>query len=130
LNPIYAIATRTFEPVATEVLAGALRGVPELTPADAPNVCGDGCGFLSRHLSAEQAAQFLANLRQAGVPAELVAEASVPVLPPRRLIRNTEFTPEALVVDAALGRMTPVAWPDVVLLAAGSVREAVRALWD
>jgi len=125
MNPTYAIASRTFDPVATEVLAGALRGVPGLTPADAPNVCGDGCGFLARQLTAEQAGQFLAHLRQAGVDAELVAEASVPVLPPRRLIRKAEFTPEALLVDDALGRMTPVVWSDIVLLAAGSVREAV-----
>ena len=134
MKPTYAIATRTFEPVAAAVLAVALRGVPGLTPADAPNVCGDGCGFLARHLAAEQAAQFLANLRQAGVPAELVAEASVPELPPRRMIRKAEFTPAALLVDDALGRMTPVAWPDVVLLAAGSVREAVftrtRREWE
>jgi hypothetical protein len=134
MNPTYAIASRTFEPVAAEVLAGALRGVPGLTPADAPNVCGEGCGFLARHLAPEQAAQFLANLQQANVPAELVTEASVPVLPTRRLIRKTEFTPEALLADDALGRMTPVAWSDVVLLAAGSVREAVfsrtRREWE
>lgn len=134
MNLDHAIASRTFEPVAAKVLAGALRGVPGLTPADAPNVCGDGCGFLARHLAAEQAAPFLANLQQAGVQAELVAEASVPVLPTRRLIRKTEFTPEALLVDDALGRMTPVVWSDIVLLAAGSVREAVftrtRREWE
>ena len=125
MNPTYAVARRSFEPVAAEMLAGALRGVPGLTSADAPNVCGDGCGFLARQLTAEQAAPFLANLRQAGVDAELVTEASVPVLPPRRLIRKAEFTPEALLVDDPLGRLTPMAWSDIVLIAAGSVREAV-----
>jgi len=125
MNPTYAIASRKFDPVATEVLSGALRGVPGLTPADAPNVCGDGCGFLARQLTAEQAAKFFANLQHAGVDAELVAEASVPVLPRRRLIRQAKFTPEALLVDDALGRMTPVTWSDIVLIAAGSVCEAV-----
>jgi hypothetical protein len=125
MNPTYAIASRAFEPVASEVLAGALRGVPGLTPADAPHICGDGCGFLARHLEAEPAAKFHANLQQAGVAAEIVAEASVPVLPTRRLVRRTEFTPKALRVDDALGRMTPVAWADLVLIAAGSVQEAV-----
>jgi hypothetical protein len=125
MNPLFAIATRTFKPIATDVLTGALRGVPGLAPADAPNVCGDGCGFLGRHLREEQALRFLENLYGAGVEAELVAEASVPALPPRRLIRKAEFTPEALLVDDALGRMTPVAWPDLALISAGSVREAV-----
>jgi hypothetical protein len=125
MNPTYAIATRTFEPVGREVLAEALRGVPGLTPADAPTVCGEGCGFLARHLTAEQAAAFLANLQRAGVPAESVAEASIPALPTRRLIRRAEYTPEALQVDDALGRMKPVAWTDIAVLAAGSVCEAV-----
>lgn len=125
MNPAYAIATQTFEPIDREVLTNALRGVPGLTPADAPMVCGEGCGFLARHLTAEQAAAFHANLRQAGVEAEIVAEARVPVLPARRLIRQFAFTPEALQVDDALGRMTSVAWSHIVLLAAGSVCEAV-----
>lgn len=125
MDPSYALASRTFEPVARELLAGALRGVPGLTPADAPTVCGAGCGFLARHLSAAQAAQFLTNLQQAGVAAELVAEAGLPALPTRRMIRKAEFTPDALLVDDALGRMNPVAWTSIALIAAGSVCEAV-----
>jgi len=125
VNPACAIATRTFEPVDREVLANALRGVPGLTPADAPTVCGEGRGFLARHLTAEQATAFHANLQRAGAASELVDEASVPALPTRRLIRKVEFTPEALRVDDALGRMKPVAWSDIEVLAAGSVREAV-----
>lgn len=125
MNPAYAIATRTFEPIDLDVLTNALRGVPGLTPADAPTVCGEGYGFLARHLSAEQATAFHANLQRARVAAEIVSEASIPALPTRRLIRRAEFSPEALVVDDPLGRMTPVAWSDLVLIAAGSVRELV-----
>ncbi len=125
MKPTYAIASGTFDPVPREMLASALQGVPGLTPADAPNVCGDGCGFLARQLLAEQAAKFLANLQRAGVVTDLVAEASLPVLPTRRMIRKAELTPGALLVDDALGRLTPLAWSDLVLIAAGSVCEAV-----
>jgi hypothetical protein len=125
MKDAFAIATRTFEPVDREVLAEVLRGVPGLTPADASTLCGEGCGFLARHLTAEQAAAFHANLQSVGVAAELVAESDIPTLPGRRLIRRAEFTPEALLVDDALGRMTPVVWTDIAILAAGSVRETV-----
>ena len=117
----FAIVRTGGEPPALETLEAAIRGVPGLTPYDARSRC-DGHGIIVRGLSAEQAAVFETNLKAAGVIVECVEEARLPVLPPGKIIRQVEFTAEALMILDLVGRKTPVNWKQIKLFAAGSVQ--------
>ncbi len=122
MNPLFAVARTTSEPLAAETVSGAFRGVPGLTAYDANTTGGDGHGIVGRGLSAEQAAVLQANLKSAGVATELVEESQLPALPPAKIIRRVEIKPEALFIEDLIKGLIPIGWERVLLIAAGSVQ--------
>jgi len=124
VNPTYAIVHTRLEPLTLEQLRRSFRGVPGLTPHDASTVCSEGCGIVGRNFTAAQAAALQANLRNDGVPVEIVAEARLPVLPPGKTIHRIQITPEAMLIDHLIRGTVPIPWDQVFVIAAGSVQLA------
>src|SRR2546423_1777369 len=97
----FIVVRRSRELLAPEILEKALGGVPGFTAYDRKSIGGDGSGIVGRGLSAPQAAALAAGLSAAGVAAEVIDEARIPVLPAGRVVPNLEFKPESLMVPDA-----------------------------
>ena len=110
------------DPPTAEQLKIAFTHVPQLTALDAANLGRDSIGILSRGFDEAQALAMQAALADQGVATEVVDEASLAELPPPQKLAKVEFTPEALRIDNLMGRIIPVAWEDLLLIAAGRAK--------
>ena len=115
-------------PPTAEQLREAFRSVPGLTAADAQILRANAFGILVRRFTPENAAKLCATLAAQGYEAEVVDEAALPALPQTRFVQRLDCTAEALLVYDLVGRAVPLAWNDVVMVAAGRVKlmEIVR----
>jgi hypothetical protein len=107
-----------------EQLKRAFSGVPGLLAPDALPLCKETFGAIVRGFSEVQAAALQAGLKAEGVETEIIEHSQWPVLPVTKTIRRLECAPEALMIYDPYGRKFPVEWGQVMLIAAGSVRQA------
>lgn len=118
----YAVLQTGPEPPSAEQLQNAFSQVPGLTAMDAGILGKDACGVLARGLELDQASAMQSAMAAQGVETEVVEESALPELPPARQLTKGCFTPEALQIDNLLGRVFPLAWNDILLIAAGRAR--------
>lgn len=89
---------------------------------DAPILGADAFGILVKNFTEQQAAVLQGTLRIEGVETEIVDHSHLPALPPAKVVNRLECLPQHLLVYDPVGRSFPVAWPHVMLIAAGWVR--------
>ncbi|MBU6398701.1 MAG: hypothetical protein KGS61_00150 [Verrucomicrobia bacterium] len=109
-------------PPDVERLKRAFRSLKSRTEADAVKLARDASGILVRNLSVEEAQVLRGALAAEQVPVAVVDTAQLPALPAPKAIRRAELQAEALAIYDLLGRAVPVAYGEIVLLAAGVVR--------
>lgn len=124
MKPRFAVLRKGVEPLTMDRLERAFGKAPGLTPADAGILCKDALGILVRNFEAVQATALQAGLKAEGVEVEVVEESRMPVLPTGKMIRRLECKPEGLTVFDSIGWKASVAWGDVMLIAAGRVKQA------
>lgn len=125
----YAIMQRELVVPEIEQLNRAFRVWPSLTKLDAQTAANDAYGILLRGLDVEKASALQDALLREKIETEVVEEASLPTLPPGRVIRQIEFDEQHLALYDSMRRPAPVAWRDIVFIAAGlvTVRELNKA---
>jgi len=102
-------------------LRRAFESVRSLTSADAPGLAKDAYGILVKSLSAAEAPVLKQALENEGILTELVPDKLLPPLPPTRFVRRFEFGDDALLVQDPLGRIVPVEYRHLLILATGEV---------
>jgi hypothetical protein len=107
-----------------EQLKRAFGGVPGLLAPDAIKHCKETFGIIVRGFPEAQAGALQAGLKAEGVETEIIEDAQLPAVPVAKVIRRLECVPEALMIFDPYGRKFPVEWAHVMLIAAGSVRQA------
>jgi hypothetical protein len=117
----YVVMQKGMEPPQVEQLKAAFRGIPGLTPADAAMMCKHSVGILVRGVEQNEAQQIQASLAAQGIESEVVEQSALPALPPMRHLMQVECTPDALMIHDPAGRSFPLAWRDIMLVAAGNV---------
>jgi hypothetical protein len=113
---------RDLEVPDVEKLARAFRVLPELTGLDAQTAANDAYGILLRGLDTEKAGRLRAALLEEGIETEIVPDTTLPSLPSGRLVKRVELTEQSLRVQDPLGRVVPVSWNQIALIASGKVR--------
>jgi hypothetical protein len=119
----YAVLQREAARPAAEQIRRAFRSFSHLTDADAVRLAANAQGVLQRQLSADAARAFLRALQAEGVPAAIVAESELQLLPPSKALHRLALTEEALEIYDLRGQPLPVAWRKLALVAAGAVRQ-------
>jgi hypothetical protein len=117
----YAVMQKSLEPPSIEQLRAAFRGVPGLTEADAHILGQDAFGILVKHFTFENATALQTALAAQGVETEVLEEGLLPELPPVRFVMRVDCVPDALMIYDPLGRSFPLAWDQILLIAAGKV---------
>jgi len=118
----YAVLQKDVGHPSAEQMRRAFRSFSTLTDADAVRLAANAQGILLRHLSADEARAFHRALLAEGVPAAMVAESELELLPASKSLHRLSLTDTALEVYDLLGRAKPVPWSEIALVAAGSVR--------
>ena len=120
----YMVLQKGAEPPTIEQLKRAFGAVPGLLAPDALPLCKETFGTIVRGFSEAQAAALQAGLKAQGIETEIIDNSQWPVLPVTKTIRRLECAPEALMIYDPYGRKFPIEWGQVMLIAAGSVRQA------
>lgn len=120
--PQYAVLQRDHGQPAAEQIRRAFRTFSTLTDADAVRLAANAQGILLRRLGADEARAFHRALVAEGVAAALVPESELRLLPESRSLHRLALTETALEIYDLHGRVQPVAWEEIALVAAGSVR--------
>jgi len=118
----YAVMQTAHEPPSGEQLKNAFQNVPGLTAVDVSILGKDAFGVVVKGLDLEQASAMRSALAAQGVNTEVVEEAALVELPPPKQLTKAELTSEAFLIYDVLGRSSPLAWHDILVLAAGRVR--------
>ena len=117
----YAIMQSGLEQPTSEQMQNAFRGVTGMAAVDARVFAKSAFGILAQGLTADQAAAVKAGFTIQNFAVESVDEREVPAMPPIRHVRRMDCTPEALLIYDPVGRPVPLAWKNILLIAAGSV---------
>ena len=127
----YAVMQKDLEPPPLDKLKTAFRALPFLTDIDAQTSANDAYGILIRNLSLPDATTLQEALAREGVETEIADQGELPTIPSAKAAKQAELLPDALVFCDSLGRKTPLAWNQVLLIAAGNVRvNEVRKVKD
>jgi hypothetical protein len=118
----YAVMQTEPEPPSPEQLKNAFKHVPGLTAIDVGILGKDAFGVLVKGLDLDQASAMRSALVAQGVETEVVQETALAELPPPKQLTKVELTPEAFMINDVLGRSSPLAWKDILVIAAGRVR--------
>ncbi|MBI5385305.1 MAG: hypothetical protein HZA90_11545 [Verrucomicrobia bacterium] len=118
----FALLQVDLNPPDIERLKRAFRSVDFLTELDAHTLADDGFGILVKNLAPEDAAALCGALRTEGVATEIVDQRALPEMPPTKLVTRLDCQPEALQVYDPLGRVFPLQWGHILMIAAGFVR--------
>ena len=121
----FAILQRSLEIPDVEKLKRAFRLVNGLTESDAHTLANDAFGILVNNLSPTDAMTLQGALQAEGIETAVVLQTDLPQLPPTKFVHQMDCLPNALVVQDAIGRELPVAWDQIMLIAAGRVRLTV-----
>ena len=118
----YAILQKHPDPPTVEQLTRAFRALPELTDADAAQLCRNAYGIIIRGRSLDSARILQQALLEEGVETVVVDQARLPRPPhPRRLARAA-VRPGGFLVYDLYGRERLIPWEQVTIVAAGSLR--------
>lgn len=117
----YAILQTGLEQPTVEQLHSAFHRVPGMASVDARVFAKNAFGILAQGLTAEQADAARAGFTAQNIEVESVDERALPAIPPIRHVRRVDCTPDAFVIYDPVGRPVPLAWKDVLIVAAGSV---------
>jgi hypothetical protein len=120
----FMVLQKGAEPPTIEQLKRAFGAVPGLLAPDALAFCKETFGAIVRGFSQAQAQALQAGLKAEGVETEIIEHSQFPALPVTKTIRRLECAPEGLMIYDPYGRKFPVEWGQVMLIAAGSVRQA------
>jgi hypothetical protein len=118
----YAVLQREVGQPIADQMRRAFRSFSNLTDADAVRLAANAQGILLRHLGADEARAFHRALLAEGVAAAMVAEQDLDLLPASKSLHRLSLTEQALEVYDLRGQAKPIAWDDIALVAAGSVR--------
>ena len=116
-----AIVQTALDPPSLEQLQRAFAAVPSLTRFDAHFAARDAFGVLIDNLADDDARRLHRALAAEGVDTRVVDQDQLPKLPPHKTTKRMDCLGDRLVIYDALGRARPIEWPQVVLIAAGSV---------
>ena len=119
--PYCLLQTDCAAPTADQ-LKRSFKSLKTLTEADAIKLAGEACGILMRNLSLTDARVLQRALQGEGVPTELLDATRLPKLPDAKFVRRLEIQPQALAIFDPLGRIVPLPWQHLTLVAAGTVR--------
>jgi len=103
-------------------LKRAFKSLKTLTEADAIKLAREACGILKKNLSLTDARVLQRALQGEGVPTHLLDATQLPKLPDAKFVRRVEIQPQALAIFDPLGRIVPLPWQHLTLVAAGTVR--------
>ena len=103
-------------------LKRAFQSLKTLTEADAIKLAREACGILKKNLSLTDARVLQRALQVEGVPTDLLDATQLPKLPDAKFVRRVEIQPQALAIFDPLGRIVPLPWQHLTLVAAGTVR--------
>ena len=117
----YAIMQKALEAPTVDQLQTAFRGVPGVAAVDARIFAKNIFGVLAQGLTEQQAAAAKAGFTAQNIEVESVDERAVPPMPPIRHVRRLDCTPEALLIYDPIGRPVPLAWNNIMIVAAGQV---------
>ena len=119
--PYCLLQTDSAAPTADQ-LKRSFKSLKTLTEADAIKLAREACGILMRNLSLADARILQRALEGEGVPTELLDATQLPKLPDAKFVRRVEIQPQALAIFDPLGRIVPLPWQHLTLVAAGTVR--------
>jgi hypothetical protein len=118
----FAVLQKERDRPAAEPIRRAFRSFSHLTDADAVRLAANAQGILMRHLSADQARALQRSLLAEGVEATLVREDELRrLLPDGQPLNRIVLERDALMLFDASGRICPVAWDDLSLVAVGAM---------
>ena len=100
----------------------ALSLVPGYTDADALRLARETHGMLLKNLDSPKAIALQLAFRSAGVETAVVSADKLRLVD-AKFTRRIEVTDEVLRISDPLGRLVPVPWAHVALIAAGAVRQ-------
>ena len=118
----YAVLQKEAAQPTAEQIRRAFRSFSHLTDADAVRLAANAQGVLQRQLSADAARAFLRALQAEGVPAAIVAESELQLLPQSKSLHRLAPTEAALEVYDLRGQPIAIPWGELTLIAAGTVR--------
>ncbi len=118
----YAVLQREAARPTAEQIRRAFRSFSHLTDADAVRLAANAQGILQRQLSADAARAFLRALQAEGVPAAIVAESELHLLPQSKSLHRLALTDATLQIYDLRGQPAAVPWGELALVAAGAVR--------
>src|SRR3989442_337352 len=118
----YCLLQADFVAPTADQLKRAFKSLNTLTEADAIKLAREACGILMRNLSLTDARILQRALEGEGVPTELLDATQLPKLPDAKFVRRVEIQPQALAIFDPLGRIVPLPWQHLTLVAAGTVR--------
>ena len=118
---------RELSPVGADQLSRAFKVLPALTAIDAQTMANDAYGIIIRGLDVIDASALQDALLREEVQTEVVDESELPVIPPAKLVKQIDLLPAHLSMYDPMGRTFTLAWTDISLIAAGTVRlEEIR----
>lgn len=123
MNARFVLMQRSLEIPDVEKLKRAFRSVRCLTASDARPLANDAYGILVKNLVVDEAMTLQRALHDEGIETAVVLESDLPHLPPVKFVRRMDCLEDALMVYDPIGRPFPVCWDDVMLIAAGNVRQ-------
>lgn len=118
----YAVMQTGLEPPSAEQLKNTFQKVPGLTALDVNTLGRDAFGVLVKGFELERASAMQSALAAQGVETQVVEDAVLTELPPPRQLTRVDFTPEALGIYDWMGRLVPLEWKDILVIAAGRAR--------
>lgn len=119
----YAIMQKELVVPEVERLRRAFSVSPALTDLDAQNVANDAYGILWRGLDVENASALQDALQRENISTEVVEEHRLPALNAARVVRQIEFDAAHVTLFDSMKRPTRVAWPDLMFIAAGLIKQ-------
>lgn len=117
----FAVVQTTLKIPGIRSLQRAFHGCPGLARADGMLLARDAFGILVKNFPREDALLVKKRLAAEGIESEVVPERELPVLPPVKMIRRLDCTPDKLLIYDPLSRAIPLAFADVLMVAAGKV---------
>ncbi|MEW6304055.1 MAG: hypothetical protein AB1705_11320 [Verrucomicrobiota bacterium] len=100
----------------------AIRGMENITDADAARLSRGAYGILMKRIALEEARLLQRLLQSNGIASEVVILDQLPPVADAKEIRHAELSPASLIIFDPLGRRVPLEWKHIAMLSAGVVK--------
>ena len=117
----YAVVQNQIVKPEPKALRSAFRTLAELVDIYATSLSNDAYGIITDGLNHDQATRLSDALNAQGVSAQVVPDTDFPKLTHAKHVRRVDCSADHMLVYDAIGHTTPVAWNQVVMVAAGLV---------